>query len=341
MTQITSNTAGDASRSRGVIRRAWGRDAKLALVIAILIAAISFRFPQFSSPRNLAEVLDDSSILILLALGQMLVMLTRAIDLSVASNLALSGMIAALFNRSFPEAGVPPALLVAVFSGAILGAFNGALVWLLRLPSIVVTLGTLSIYRGLIYVLSKGAWVNSNEMSPAFLALVRTHFLGLTLVSWLAILGVAILWIVLRFTTFGRNFFAAGGTPTAAAYAGIDAPRAQFFAFLISGSIAGVCGYLWVSRFAVAYTDVALGFELQVIAACLIGGVSISGGVGTVLGVLGGCLFLGVLMNALPLAGISPFWQMAVNGLVITTAAVLNARADKAGKRSILEASTA
>lgn len=318
-----------------------GRDGALALIIVVLVGAISLRFPHFAAPTSLGAVLDDTSILILLALGQMLVMLTRAVDLSIASTLALSGMIAALFNRSFPEAGVVPALLLATLSGAALGAINGALVWLLRLPSIVVTLGTLSIYRGLIYVLSKGTWVNSNEMSPAFLELVRAHWLGLTSISWLALFGVALLWFVLRFTTFGRNFFAAGGAPEAAAYAGIDAPRTQFFAFLIAGAIAGLCGYLWVARFAVAYTDIAFGFELQVIAACLIGGVSIAGGVGTAFGVLCGCLFLGVIMNALPLVGISPFWQMAVNGAVITTAAVLNARADRSGKRAILEARAA
>jgi rhamnose transport system permease protein len=312
-------------------RRAFGRDAVLASVTLVLIVGISLRLPP-------AEVLDDSSILILLALGQMLVILVRAIDLSVAANLALCGMIAALFNRSFPDAGVASAIALAVMSGTALGAFNGLLVWKLRLPSVVVTLGTLSIYRGLIYVLSEGTWINSNEMSPAFLDLTRTRFLGLAMASWLALFGAALFWALLRYTTFGRNLYAAGGSPSAAAHVGISAGRMQFFAFTISGALAGVCGYLWVSRFAVAYTDVALGFELQVIAACLLGGVSIAGGVGTVPGVVTGCLFLGVLMNALPLAGVSPFWQMAVNGLVITTAAILNARAGGPRRPRILEA---
>jgi rhamnose transport system permease protein len=315
------------------VRRAFGRDAALASLTLVLILGISTRLPP-------AELLDDSSILILLALGQMLVIIVRAIDLSVAANLALCGMIAALFNRSFPDAGVASAIALAVLSGSALGAFNGLLVWGLRLPSIVVTLGTLSIYRGLIYVLSEGTWINSNEMSPAFLDLTRTRFLGLTMASGLAILGTAFFWAALRFTTLGRNLYAAGGSPSAAAHVGISAGRMQFLAFTISGALAGVCGYLWVSRFAVAYTDVALGFELQVIAACLLGGVSIAGGAGTVAGVVTGCLFLGVLMNALPLAGVSPFWQMAVNGLVITTAAILNARAGGPRRPRILEAGT-
>jgi rhamnose transport system permease protein len=323
-----------------VLRNGLGRDGALALTLVLLIAAISLRFPQFAAPGNLAEVLDDTSLLILLALGQMLVILTRAIDLSVAANLALCGMIAALFNRSFPEAGVAAPIALATLTGTVLGACNGVLVWKLRLPAIVVTLGTLSIYRGLIYVLSKGTWVNSNEMSPAFLDLVHLNVLGLTVVSWLAILGAIASWAALRFTTFGRNLFAAGGAPAAAACSGIDPGRMQFFAFVISGALAGLCGYLWVARFAVAYTDVALSFELQVIAACLIGGVSIAGGVGTTLGVVEGCLFLGILMNALPLAGISPFWQMAVNGIVITIATILNARSvTSRGRASLVEAS--
>jgi rhamnose transport system permease protein len=314
------------------------RDIALALIVVLLVAAISIRFPQFAAPGNLAEMLDDTAILILLAFGQMLVILTRGVDLSVASSLALSGMVAALFQRSFPEAGVGAAIAIAMASGCVLGACNGLLIWRLRLPSIVVTLGTLSIYRGLIFVLTDGAWVNSDEMSPQFLGLVRTSVLGLTAASWLAVLGTIAFWIVLRFSDFGRDFFAAGGDPAAATYAGIDPGRTQFLAFVINGTLAGLCGYLWVSRFAVAYTDVALGFELQVIAACLIGGVSIAGGIGAVGGVLAGCLFLGVIKNALPLLGISPFWQMGVNGLVITTAALLNARRERSTAPSLVEA---
>jgi len=319
-------------------RPSAARDGFLALLTLALIVAVSARFPRFASPGSLADVLDDTSILILLAFGQMLVILTRGIDLSMASNLALSGMVAALFNRTFPELSTAAPIALAVLSGTLLGAFNGVLVWQLRLPSIVVTLGTLSIYRGMVYVLSKGTWVNSNQMSQPFLQLVRAHFTGLSALTWLAIAAALCAAFVLRYTVFGRNVFAVGGNPQAAAYAGIDAGRVQCLAFTVSGALAGLCGYLWVSRFAVAYTDVAIGFELQVIAACLIGGASIAGGTGSALGVLIGCLFLGVIKNALPLIGISPFWQMGINGVVITIAAILNARGERTVKRAILEA---
>ncbi|HKE92696.1 MAG TPA: ABC transporter permease [Povalibacter sp.] len=312
------------------------RDLVLALFTLALFAVVTLVFPQFAQPRNVAEILDDSAILILLALGQMLVILTRGIDLSVAANLALSGMVAALCNRAWPDASVTTFILVAIAAGTALGACNGLLVWKLRLPPIVVTLGTMSIYRGIIYLISGGTWVNDNEMSRDFLGFVRTGVLGLSTLSWLAIIGTVVAALSLRYTVTGRNFHAAGGNPGAAAYVGIEPGWMQFMAYTICGGVAGLCGYLWVARFAVAYTDIALGFELQVIAACLIGGVAIAGGVGTALGVVLGCLFIGVIRNALPLLGISPFWQMSINGLVIIVAAVLGVR-QRTERRAILE----
>jgi rhamnose transport system permease protein len=313
------------------------RDLSLALLTLLLIVAVTLEFPGFAAPRNLAGVFDDTAILIMLALGQMLVILVRGVDLSVAANLALCGMLAALFNRAYPAAGVWPVLLLSLGAGALLGALNGLLVWKLRLPPIVVTLGTMSVYRGVIYLLSRGAWVNENEMSAEFVAFTRAQFLGLTTLSWLAIACTAAAVLLMRRSRVARNLYAAGGNPEAAAYAGIDVGRMQFIAYSTCGAIAGLCGYLWVARFAVAYTDIALGFELQVIAACLIGGVAITGGVGSALGVVLGCLFLGVIRSSLPLVGISAFWQMFINGLVILVAVLLGAR-QRRHTRSILEA---
>jgi len=313
------------------------RDLAFAALTLALFLAVTFAFPGFASPRNLAGLLDDTAILIMLALGQMLVILVRGIDLSIAANLALCGMIAAVFDRAWPGAGIAPVLVITLVSGAALGAFNGLLVWKLRLPPIVVTLGTMSIYRGAIYLLSKGAWVNENEMSRGFLAFPRQEFLGLTLLSWLAVVIAVIFVFALRRSRVARDLYAAGGNPEAANYSGIDAGRMQFIAYTICGAIAGVCGYLWVARFAVAYTDIALGFELSVIAACLIGGVAIAGGVGSAVGVVLGCLFIGIIRSSLPLVGISAFWQMFINGVVILVAVLLSAR-QREYKRAILEA---
>ena len=295
------------------------------LTLAVFIA-VTLAFPGFAAPRNLAGLLDDTAILVMLALAQMLVILVRGIDLSIAANLALCGMLAALFNRAWPDAGLLPVLALTLVAGGLLGAFNGFLVWKLRLPPIVVTLGTMSIYRGVIFLLSQGAWVNENEMSRSFLAFPRAEFLGLTLLTWLALAVLAGFIVALRGTQLARDLYAAGGNPHAAEYSGIDPGRAQFIAYTVCGAIAGLCGYLWVARFAVAYTDIALGFELSVIAACLIGGVSIAGGTGSAVGVLLGCLFIGIIRSSLPLVGISAFWQMFINGAVILVAVLLSAR---------------
>jgi rhamnose transport system permease protein len=312
------------------------RDAAFAVLTLALFGAVTFAFPGFASPRNLAGLLDDTAILIMLAMGQMLVILVRGIDLSIAANLALCGMLAAMFSRAWPEAGVAPVLALTLVAGALLGACNGILVWKLRLPPIVVTLGTMSVYRGSIYLLSKGAWVNENEMSRDFLAFPRREFLGISLLAWIALAVAAAFIVALRRARFARDLYAAGGNPEAASYSGIDPGRMQFIAYTVCGAVAGVCGYLWVARFAVAYTDIALGFELSVIAACLIGGVAIAGGVGSAVGVLLGCLFIGIIRSSLPLVGISAFWQMFINGVVILAAVLLSAR-QRTFKRNILE----
>src|SRR6187401_3193245 len=167
------------------------RDLAFGALTLALFLAVTVAFPGFAAPDNLAGLLDDTAILIMLALGQMLVILVRGIDLSVAANLALCGMLAAVFNRAFPDSGALPAIALTLVSGALLGAFNGLLVWKLRLPPIVVTLGTMSIYRGSIYLLSHGAWVNENEMSADFVAFTRAGFSGLTSISWMALMLVA------------------------------------------------------------------------------------------------------------------------------------------------------
>jgi rhamnose transport system permease protein len=314
-----------------------GRDAVLLLLTLLLAGAVGTRFPQFVTATNLKSVLDDTSILILLALAQIPVLLTRSIDLSVPANLALTGMCVAVFNHAFPDVGMPVVIVLAIAIGAALGAVNGILVWLLEVPPIVATLGTLAIYRGLVFVVSSGAWITNNKMSAAFLDFVRVDIFGFTLLSWVAAASSILAYLGLRYTEVGRNFFIAGSNPNAAIYAGINVRRMQFMAFSLSGAIAGFCGYFWVSRFAVAYTDIAQGFELLVIAACVIGGVSMGGGYGTVLGVISGCLFLGTIKNALPLVGISPFWQTGISGLVIVGAVILNARSAQGIPRRILE----
>jgi rhamnose transport system permease protein len=318
------------------------RELALGLIVLLLILAVGARTPAFLTPSSLVELVTDTSILVILAIGQMTVILARCIDLSVAANVALTGMITALLSSHMPELPIVVTLAVALAVGLGLGAINGFLVGAIGIPPIVITLGTLSIYRGTVFLLTGGAWVNSHEMSAAFLAFPRQTLLGLPVLAWIAILIAFCAWYVLGHTRFGREVYAAGGNPRAAVYAGIRTDRIQFLVFCISGMLAGLCGYLWVSRYAVAYVEIAMGFELQVIAACVIGGISIAGGIGSVAGAVLGALFLGVVKNALPIIDVSPFWQMGISGAVIVAAVVINSRGERKPGRLILrEASIA
>ena len=313
------------------------REIFLFLAILLVLVLVTARFPRFAQPSNLLTIFNDTSILMMLALGQMAVILTRSIDLSMAANLALTGMVAAMLNAAMPGIPIPLIMALCVVVGAALGAFNGVLVWKLNIPPIVVTLGTLTIFRGLVFVISGGAWVNAAQMSPDFIGLQRTIVLGVPVLSWIAVITAILFFLLMTRTPLGRALYAIGVNPTASVYTGINVGRTKFFAFTIAGAVAGLCGYLWISRYVIASVEVASGYELTIIAACVIGGVSIAGGIGTVAGALLGALFLGVINNALPVINISPFWQMAISGTAILLAVVLNARGERTKGRVILK----
>jgi rhamnose transport system permease protein len=320
-----------------VNRLVQAREVWLALAILVLLVAVSFRAPGFATPNNLISVFNDSSLLIILALGQMVVILTRSIDLSIASNVALSGMIVALINSTMPGVPVPALIALGCLCGMAFGAFNGLLVWKLGIPAIVVTLGTLTIFRGTTFLIAGGQWVNADELTPDFISLTRAVFLGLPVLSWIALIIAIAFFVAMTRTPIGRALYAIGVNPTASIYAGINVGFTKFVAFCISGFTAGLCGYLWVSKFVIASSETAIGYELQVIAACVIGGVSIAGGVGSVGGAILGALFLGLIGRALPVVQVSPFWQLAIVGAAIILAVILNARAERRTGRIILK----
>lgn len=312
------------------------REVQLALLIVLLAGTVGLRAPVFLTPGSLANLLTDSTLLIMLALTQMFVIVTRGIDLSVASNLALSGMMAALLAVNYPQLPLVLVMLVAVVIGLLLGLVNGYLIGYLDLPPIVVTLGTMSVYRGLVFVLSGGAWVSSHQMPANFIAFPLGQLFGVTHLVWIAAAAILATWLLARYTRFGRDLYAIGNQPLAARYVGISTARRLFWTYGLSGMMAGLCGYLWVARYAVAYSEIAYGFEFTVIAACVIGGISIAGGAGTVAGGVLGALFLAVINNALPIIKVSPFWQSALTGIVILTAVLINARGNKKAGRQIL-----
>lgn len=312
------------------------REAALAAIILAMVAAIGAYAPTFVSIDNIIRVLNDTSILAMLALAQMMVILTRGIDLSTASALALAGMISASLAQHQPDLPVIAFIGLAILVGILLGLINGALIAFVGIPPIVVTLGTLAVYRGMIVVYGGGNQVNASEMGDTFQSFPKLTFFGFSTLFWIMLAVSFAVWVFLTMTRTGRGLYAVGGNPVAARYCGIDLSRQQLLVYTIAGAISGLCGYLWVSRYGVAYSEIASGYELTVIAACVIGGVSIAGGVGTVAGTLLGALFLGVIVNALPVMQVTPFWQMAISGAVILGAVIVNARAEKRGVKLIL-----
>jgi rhamnose transport system permease protein len=311
----------------------------LGLLLAMLVVA-GIQQPSFVSPKNLDDLWQDAVLLLILALAQMPVIMARGIDLSVAANIALTGMLVGLLGKAWPGAPVLVLLASGALIGALLGTVNAMLINVFKIPPIVATLGMMSVFRGLTYVVSGGQWINSNELSAALVAFPNSRFLGLTGFEWLSIVAVLLAWLFMHHSRLGREVYALGGNPTAARYVGINEPRIVFTLYTLSGAVAGFVGVLWVARYALASTELASGFELQVVAACVLGGVSIAGGMGSVYGTALGALFLVTLYNALPTVGISPFWQTALIGVTILVAAVVNQGRGRAQGKQILRQNT-
>lgn len=298
------------------------REAGISLFIIILILGVTLRNPAFLTADNFDDILLNISILTIVALGQTIVILTRGIDLSVSSTIGLVAMMVSFVVKQNPDFSILLAVLLGMALGAVLGIFNGLIITYGKVPPIIATLGTLSVYRGMVFFYSQGTWVNSYELPSGFKLLSKGTPLGLPNMVLIAILVAVVVYYFLNYTRTGREIYAVGSNPDAAQFAGIRKDRIIFLVYLLSGIAAGLAAVLWASRFESAQTNTALGFELQTVAAAVVGGVSISGGVGTVPGVLLGALLLGVIQNALTIIRISPFWQLAAQGLLILIAVI-------------------
>lgn len=312
------------------------REAILGFIVAAIILLVTLRAPEYLAGNNVTNIMSNWGFLVILVAGQLCVLLTRGIDLSQASVLAFSGMFLALLSQAMPGLPAIAYIVLATLMGAALGLVNGVLIALVGIPAIIATLGTMTVIRGLIYVLSSGAWISSHEMSEPFKAFPAGSALGGPNVFWLAIAVIVFFWVLLEHRRTGRDIYAYGGNPTAARNAGVSRLKVEMLVYALSGAAAGLCGYLWAGRYAIAYTQAAEGREFAIIAACVIGGVSITGGRGTILGACLGALFIAVVETALPFLRINPFLQLAVIGAVILIAVAANARAERRPGRQIL-----
>ncbi len=312
------------NRSNLFITLARFREVGISVFILILVIIVSLRNPAFLSVNNFRDVLLNISILAIVSLAQMIVILTKGIDLSVSSMIGLVAMMVAFVVKQDPGLAVVGVLLLGMALGAVLGMFNSVIITFGNVPPIIATLGTLSVYRGLVFFYSQGSWINSFELPDSFKLISKGTPLGIPNLIIFAIVVAVIVYYFLNYTRTGRDIYAVGSNPDAAQFVGIRQQRIIFLVYLLSGIACGLAAVLWASRYESAQTNTALGFELQTVAAAVVGGVSISGGVGTVPGVLLGALLLGLIENSLILINISPFWELAAQGLLILIAVVVD-----------------
>lgn len=316
--------------TKTLVKRALARrELTLMALLVILLVPISIRSPQFLSPSNVNRILNDMAILAIVAIGQFYVILSGGIDLSVGSVIAFTGMACGMLNEAHPTISPFVLLLVGIAIGFLMGLFNGVLVAYGKIPPIITTLGTVNIYRGMTFLLSGGSWVTAHELSTAYIAFPRNTFLGISYLLWIAFAALAVFYYFGRFTRTGREIYAIGGNPTAAKFVGVNENKIRVIVFLVSGTLCGLAGALWTARYASAVNEMATGFEMQAVAACVLGGVNFSGGAGGIIGVALGTLFLGVVTNALPVVYLSVFWQTFVQGLIILIALALNTISDQ------------
>ena len=311
-----------ASRSNLLLTLTRYREFGIILIILILAVIVTLRAPVFLTMGNFKDILLDISILVIVALAQTMVILTHGIDLSVGSVIGLVAMMVAFTIKANPTIPLVVVVLLGMALGAILGSFNGLIIAIGKVPPIIATLGTLSIYRGMIFLYSKGYWIPPFQLPDTFKLLSKGTFLGIPHIIIFAIVVAILVYYFLNYTRTGRDIYAVGSNPDAAQYVGIRKQRIIFLVYVMTGIAAGLAGVLWASRFESSQTNTALGFELQTVAASIVGGVSISGGVGTVPGVLLGALLLGMINNSVTLVRISPFWEQAAQGLLILIAVV-------------------
>jgi rhamnose transport system permease protein len=296
------------------------RELGILLALALLVAGTALTNPRFLSAQSVKDLLLGSTILAIMAVGQAIVVITRNVDLSVGSVLGLSAFATGSLFVAAPGLPIPVAVLVGLLLGAACGALNGALIVTAKVPALVVTLGTLYVFRGLDYTWATGRQINAADMPAGFLRLGNATVLGVPALTLFAVAVLLAAGYYLRSYRGGRDLYAIGSDPAAAQRGGIRVGRRVLAAFVASGALAGLAGVLYAARFGTLDANAGLGFELNVVAAVVVGGVAIFGGSGSVYGAAIGAVLLTTIGSALPVLGVNPFWQRAAVGALILAA---------------------
>ena len=296
------------------------REFGILAVLVLLIVVTGILEPRFLETGSLRNLALNASIFAILAAGQTLVLITRNVDLSVSSVLCLSAYLAGDLlsnNQSLP---LPLVFLAGMALGALCGALNGVLVTLGQVPALVVTLGTLYMFRGIAFLWTSGTQINAETLPDAFLNLGTDSILGVPILVVFALIVLVVVGQWLRSYRSGRELYAIGSNPDGARLAGVRSDRRVFSAFVLAGALAGLGGVLFTARFGTVDATAGVGYELTVIAAAVVGGVAIFGGVGSVYGAALGALLLGTITSSLIVLRVEAFWQQAAIGALLLVA---------------------
>ena len=313
-------------RGRWLTRIRDAREGGTVIALILVIAFFSFATENFWNIDSVWSILSASAIAIPMAAGMTAVILARQIDLSIGATLGM----AAYGVGTLLYEGVHPivALAFSVALGALLGAINGLAVTWLKVPAIIATLGTATIYRGLLFIVAPyflGFLINADQIPEGFRALSRLPILGLPITTIIGTAVAAAIGLVIAYTPWGRSLYAVGSNPDAARFAGISADRVIFAALVLVGATAGLGGFLYVMRYASVGVRAGLGMDFEVISAVVIGGVAIFGGAGRVLGAVLGVIMLNTLSRGFVLMDIPEFWKVVATGGAIIAAVTVDA----------------
>jgi rhamnose transport system permease protein len=320
-----SSSASAGTLSRKLTERVFRvRESGIVAVLLVFVAITASIQPRFIDQANIQFLLSNTTVYALLALGETMVVISRNVDLSVGSVLGLSAYVSTSLFGSHPGIPIPVVFLVGLGIGLACGAANGLMVAIGRVPSLVVTLATLYIIRGIDILIVGGNEVVAQTLPNSFINIPRANVLG---VPYLAIVIAAVIGAgayYLRSFRSGRELYAMGSNPEAARLAGIPVGRRIFTSFAISGAIAGLAGVLWAAQYQTIDSTAGTGYELTVISAVVVGGVAIFGGSGSAVGAAVGALLLATIASALNVLGISPFWDQAIAGFLLLVAITLD-----------------
>jgi rhamnose transport system permease protein len=320
MTAI-SNARGGQQTSALAVRLARIREAAIVVLLVIIIAIVTAIEPRFLSTFNIRSILLWVPLLTVVAMGQMMVIIIRGIDVSVGSTLGFAGIVVGMIFRDNPDFNIYLGAVLGILIGAVLGAINGSLIAWVKIPPVITTLGTLSAYRGFVFIVSGGRQIDPNYIPTDLIRWSQLGPFNSQLVPWVVVIALMVavlMYLFLHYTKTGRNVYALGSNPEAARLRGIQVNRTTFIVYMITGAMAGLAGILYASRYGfVNPGQTGVGFELTVIAAVVLGGTNVFGGSGSVLGTVLGCMLLGTINVALAVLGIAETWQLAVYGIVI------------------------